>query len=447
MITPLLAVSSNMLRELLRRASSYMFLLLVVVSAAVIPHAASGESSLLMRLQLDVSYGMGLPIFLIGVAAVGLSAAALSREVETRRTQLLVTKPIASWQIVAGKFLGILLVVATLLFAVLCVFAVNVSLARRSSETEPWELKRAHAAFFTVRESAPVLHSHDDGLRGGDGPEEEGRSGKRGEHPHRVSWLRAHPGESLALPFRVSPRPGDDNELLRVIYRIYSSDPQGAPRLDVTWRVGPPGEDAKPFVEEQEALHGTPQELYLPVSVLSEGGELLLQLHNSMAADSRAVLLLNPERVEVLSIGGRFWPNVLRVFLLIFGQLLLLSSLCLLGSAVFAFPTVTFMGLFLYTAALSSGFLQETFDLYTSDSFQVRSTMEVVVKRMAALGSYMLSVLPDFSRLDPLGRLSGGRLLGVGELLHTLLWVVGVESLAAMGAAAWLFRRRELGKS
>ena len=75
MITPLLAVSSNMLRELLRRASSYMFLLLVVVSAAVVPRATSGESSLLMRLQLDVSYGMGLPIFLIGVAAVGLSAA------------------------------------------------------------------------------------------------------------------------------------------------------------------------------------------------------------------------------------------------------------------------------------------------------------------------------------------------------------------------------------
>jgi len=442
MIAPVLAVSSNLLRELVRRASSYVFLLLVVVCAAVVPHVASGESSLLMRLQLHVSYGIGLPVILIGIATVVLSAAALSREVETRRTQLLVTKPIASWQILAGKLLGLLVVVGALLCSVLCVFAVNVSLAGRGKGTNARELERVHLAFFTVRESFPVLRPHDDGPAGADGPEE------KGDHPHPVNWLRARPGESLTLPFRVIPRSSGQNEFLRVIYRIYSSDPLGAPRLAVTWRANPRSEDSARV--EQKALHGTPQEFYLPVSILSPDGTLSLDLHNSMAADSGAVLLLNPTRVEVLSVCGRFWPNVLRVFLLIFGQLLLLSSLCLLGSAVFAFPTVTFLGLFLYTTALTSGFLQETFDLYTGvghGSFHARNTLELIAESMATLGSQVLGVLPDFTRLDPLGRLWSGRVLSSGELLHVLAWAVGVKSLVAIWAAAWLFRRRELGST
>jgi len=399
-----------------------------------------------MRLQLDVSYGIGLPVFMIGIATVVLSAAALSREVETRRTQLLVTKPIASWQIFAGKLLGVLVVVGVLLVAVLGVFAVNVSLVARGEGTDARDLERVNRAFFTVRDSVSVLHPHDPAAEAEAGRVEPGRHDK-GPHARRVNWLRARPGESLTLTFSRIPTSSVDNELLRVIYRIYSADPQGAPRLKVVWSVRPHGPGEKAVVPiEEEALHGTPQELYLPATAVSPEGELRLQLHNSMPADSGLLLHLNPARVEVLSVCGHFWPNVLRAFLLIFGQLLLLSSLCLLGSALFAFPTVTFLGLFLYLTALTSGFLQETFDLYASVGHS-HNALEMIAERMAIVGTHVLGVLPDFARLDPLGRLWSGRVLSVGELLHVLVWPVGVNSIAALGVAACLFRRRELGKN
>ncbi len=469
---PLLAVAGNLLCEISRKRSTPFLVLLVAGSAFILPHVGGGDGTLKMRLQLAVTYGVGFPTFLLALATIA-AASGMAREIENRRIQVLVTKPIAAWQILLGRLVGIVIGDAVLLGLVLGALAVHVHLisgseARTEEDTlrqEPEDPVRPGPAekVFLARASlhAVVPPPPEGAVRAYVAALERDPHASKGLSPaalevrarRALRLLRVAPGGSGEIFFPGLPpgmaHAGDEEVIVR--YQVYSLRPWESPRVDLDWDVlsaiSAPvsGDEPVCTVRARQVLHGVPQGVALPARAFSADQGIRLRVRNPSPGDPGATLILDPEKVEVLYVHGRFWPNALRALALVLAQLALLASIGLLGGCFCTFPTSVFLGLFLYLTALSAGFLRETFDLFAGGS-----RGEGLIGRLegwtASFGSAVLSVLPDFATLDPVGRLAAGRAIGAAEMLLETAWIVGLEAAAALAAGAWILGRREVGR-
>jgi ABC-type transport system involved in multi-copper enzyme maturation permease subunit len=456
---PCLAVAANLARETVRQRASCCFFLLLAAAAFTLPRLAAGGATLRNKLQLAVEYGMGFPVLLIAIATVLLAAGSLSRELSSRRIQTLATKPISRWQIVLGKLLGILTLDAFLLLTVAGIFAGNAILLESEGGISGEERELARERFFTSRASVGPIPPPIDPkaledfvkARALDPPLTAGGKSREelaAEARRALRVLRIEPGGMVELVFEgvggEKDRPSDD---LLVRYQLQVSPPGGTSQVDSLWEVAGTALSA---VRERTSP-GAPHELKLPGSSLraggsaggSAGGALRLRVRNPAAADANLTLLLDPARVEVLAVYGRFWPNVFRGLLIVLAELFLLASLALFASALFTFPTASLLGFFVYLTGLASGFLRDAFAGVASGPPR-ESFTEWIGQALSVLGSLLIKVLPDFASLDPLSRLAEGRAVTAGELLREGLFIVLVEAGALNLAAAWFFSRREL---
>jgi ABC-type transport system involved in multi-copper enzyme maturation permease subunit len=109
------AIARNTAREALRSKVLYSilaFAVLVVAVAALFGSASIGDQ---MKFVKDFSL-MGVSVFGV-VIAVALGVSMLSKELGRRTILNVLSKPVARWQFVLGKFLGL---VATLALVVAC---------------------------------------------------------------------------------------------------------------------------------------------------------------------------------------------------------------------------------------------------------------------------------------------------------------------------------------
>jgi hypothetical protein len=469
---PILAVAGNLLREISRKRSTPFLVLLVAGSAFILPHVGGGGGTLRTRLQLAVTYGVGFPAFLLALATIA-TASGMAREIENRRIQVVVTKPIAAWQILLGRLVGMVIGNAVLLGLVLGALAIDVSFISGSEagtkedpvRQEPGDPVRPGAPekVFLARASlhAVVPPPPEGAVRAyvaaleRDAHASKGLSAADLEVRARraLRLLRVAPGGSGEILFPGLPpgaaRARDEEVIVR--YQVYSLRPWELPRVDLDWDVlypisaPAPGDEPVCTVRARQVLHGVPQGVALPAQAFSGDRWIRLRVRNPSPGDPGATLILDPEKVEVLYVHGRFWPNALRALALVLAQLALLASIGLLGGCVCTFPTSVFLGLFLYLTALSAGFLRETFALF-ADGSRGEGLIGRLEGWVVSFGSAVLSVLPDFATLDPVGRLAAGRAIGTAEMLGETAWMVGFEAAVALAAGAWILGRRELGK-
>jgi hypothetical protein len=449
---PALAVASSFVLEVARRRSSIACVLAVGALAVVLPGLPGGVGDLRSRLQRDASYGLGFPLILIALATISLAAGAIALDADRRRLDLVATKPAGRWQIVLGKLLGVLAVDAALLAAVLLGFAFRVEVIDRGRGASAEDVAAARDRFFTPRRKSPsepppvdpaalarlvkeIEESEEDGGRPGPTRREIEARARRA-----LSRLRVEPGKSAALRFQGLESEEDPGGRIFIRAVIHTSPPGLVPRFEVRWlQPDPPGAP----VASSSGATGVPHETRVPAA-LAAGGSLRLLLENPAGANQSAVLIAEPSAIEALYPSGRFWPNVLRAFAAAFASLFFLASVCILGSALFTFPTASLLGLFFYITGLGSSFFLDTFaDALAGPAGD--STLEVIEKALARFGKLVLRLLPDWAAIDPVERLAGGLAVPPDELAARAGWTVFVQGGIALAAAAFFFSRRELG--
>jgi hypothetical protein len=449
---PSLAIAANLLREVARRRSSILFLAVVAGLAVALPGLPGGGGDLRSRLQRDVSYGVGFPLLLIALATISLAAGAIALDADRRRLDLVVTKPARRWQVVLGKLLGILAIDAVLLASVLAGFALRVEVIESRRGVSAEEETAARERFFTPRRAAPsaappvdpaALERLMKEMEGSGGVEAGDARSARGieiRARRSLSRLRLEPGKTAALRFLDVTPEGDPAGPIFIRATIHSSPPGLAPRFECRWRrPDPPGD----LITSSRGVTGVPHETAFPAS-LSSGGALRVALENPAEENQSATLIADHAAIEALYAWGRFWPNVLRAFAAAFAALFFLASVCLLGSALFTFPTASLLGLFFYITGLGSSFLLDTFtDSLTGPAGD--TTLDQVERGLAGFGKLVFRLLPDWAAIDPVERLAGGLAVPGGELASRIGWTVFVQGGIALAAAAFFFRRRELG--
>ena len=89
-------------------------LLMVIIG---LPLTIKGDGTLGGRIQILLTYTLGVVMFILSMTTLWAGCAAISQEIAERQIHLIVAKPVGRLQIWIGKWLGLLLLNAALLLA------------------------------------------------------------------------------------------------------------------------------------------------------------------------------------------------------------------------------------------------------------------------------------------------------------------------------------------
>ncbi|MCA9302976.1 MAG: hypothetical protein KC996_02530, partial [Phycisphaerales bacterium] len=112
---PILAIARNVLSEALRMKISLVFIILLILLMATMPMVLDPDQTLRYRVQSFLRYSTGISFWLIALLVVFFGAATVTFEQREKVIWQTMTKPVAAWQYVLGKWLGVVSLAAVLL--------------------------------------------------------------------------------------------------------------------------------------------------------------------------------------------------------------------------------------------------------------------------------------------------------------------------------------------
>lgn len=112
---PITAVARNVLHEAVRMKVSLVFIVLLILLLALAPQSLKEDQPLRYRVQTWLQYGMGLSYAVLALLTLFLSAGTVAFEQRDKVIWQTMTKPVAPWQYVLGKWIGVMGLNAVLL--------------------------------------------------------------------------------------------------------------------------------------------------------------------------------------------------------------------------------------------------------------------------------------------------------------------------------------------
>jgi len=112
---PVLSVARNVLSEAVRLKLSLVFILLLMFLLATLPMLLDPQTPLRYRVQAFLQYSTGGAFWLIAVLTLLFSVSTVTLEQRSKIIWQTMTKPVAAWQYILGKWLGVVGLNAVLL--------------------------------------------------------------------------------------------------------------------------------------------------------------------------------------------------------------------------------------------------------------------------------------------------------------------------------------------
>jgi len=103
------AVARVTIAEGLRMKLAIVFIGLLVVTLPALFLMAKGDGTIKGRVQMFLGYSIGLTGFYLSLLTIFFSCRTLANEIATQQIVILATKPVPRWQILMGKWLGIMI--------------------------------------------------------------------------------------------------------------------------------------------------------------------------------------------------------------------------------------------------------------------------------------------------------------------------------------------------
>ena len=484
------AVARTLVDEALRMKIALIFIVALVLLLPILPLTTDVESMLKYRLQTFLAWSVMVTSVLLGLMTVFLAVGTITNEVHYRQIFVTLTKPLARWQYLLGKWLGIVLLDA--LLVVVCgagIYVFTQVLAQQPA--------RSAQDRQTVRDEILVA-------RRSLSPEPGQATNLQEQFEQRLRNLRQQsPGEfgQPGDPVAQLPKQKRDQIQKTIISQWYTLDAretgtyvfrglEEAKRLggQVQFQLKPQAGGTTPdgFVRLQMRVNGRPYRrdlvklsedtfhvLPIPADVINEDGELRIALRNAVLRDAsgrereQPSINFNPDDgLQVMYQVGTFEGNLTRSMILVWLHLCFLGMLGLAAGSFLGFPTASLLSLMVYAGGALTGYLRESLTYYSASPDEKMATFDKIVwvpseiinkfssgevwagiqivVRM--IGEGALWLIPSLSHYDPTARLSEGLIItwetvGSGFLFMGLIWT-GIVALLG-----WiLFHTRELAR-
>lgn len=481
---PIFAVARNVLAEAVRMKLSVVFIVLLVLAMAVLPQVFDSDNPLRHRMQSFLQYSTGGSFWIIALLTLFFSAGTVAFEQRDKIIWQTMTKPVAPWKYILGKWLGVVGLVAVLL----TVSASGVFLAteyfRRmpaTGEFAPYQTRSGEVAEDRLILETQVLTARtsiDPGIdfsindeqftRALDARIEQERltqqQGPGWRPPMSVvqgwrvelfnqavtQFLSVEPGQGELYTFEGLGHVRDAGRPLALVYRVDAEGNRPDRFYNVSFML--PGN----IIVTREIGLGYTHTLEISPDFIDPMGRLQIEVVNGQLVPSGASLAavtineeglvqqtmsFPPGGIQISYSAGSYHMNFFRVIGVLWVKLAFLSMVAIFAATFMSFPVACLVAVCVFLMAEGAGFIASSLEVYSvKDTEGDINPIKVAIASISYGVSSMFSVYAD---LRPTGRLVEGRLLGWGESARGVS-VLAIASAALYLAGVWIFRRREL---
>ncbi len=494
---PVLTIARNVLAEAIRMKISLVFIVMLFFVLAALPMLLNDNESLRYRVQGFLQYSTGFTYMFTALLVVFFGAATVSYEQREKVIWQTMTKPVAAWQYLLGKWLG----VSTLAAILLCVSAIGVF---QFTEFLRWQPAQGESAAFVPRDETDIT---EDRLK----LETQVLTARVASGPITVrpsSYQYAPDQPELKLPFtfgdegfqsaiesqiererRTNPSYNPDRRERAALLlglakdamtEYLSIDPRAEQYTEFTfvglqeakeknlpitlrYKINAEGnrpdmfyiltfffEDGTMFPPRKTGL-GFSHSLTITPDKINNDGELTLQIYNGQFfAESGDVLrfqanvntfTIPPDGLEISYSVGSYRSNFVRVYFVLWVKLALLAMLAVWASTFASFPVACLIAGGLFFIGETAGFVQGSLGAWGKTTVEGDPSLyRAVIYYIADNVSSLFTVYND---LRPTKRIAEGELLPWSRIASGV-FTLGVVTLLFFGLGTLIFRKRQL---
>jgi hypothetical protein len=476
---PVFAVARNMLIEATRMKVSVVFIVILIFAMAMLPGSLSPETPLRYRVQSFLQYGTGGSFWIIAVLVLFFSAASVAFEQRDKQIWQTMTKPVASWQYILGKWLGVSALAAALL--VVCSSGVflfteylrqqpavgeakyiapgdpragELTEDRRILETQVLSARESVVATVPLSMDDPDFQAgvkryiEENQVRDPEFARTPAVYDKVVNDLYKDLVLRSRmidPGAYKAFHFKGLARARASGQPLTLRYRVDAGSNAPDQLYHITFVIG------TLTYPSQDVTLGPTHSLSFPPTLIDDTGELEVIVHNSqvtfteegqpVVAPNAGTITIPADGFELTYRAGSYQVNYLRVAFILWVKLAFLAILAICAATFLSFPVACLVAFAVFVIAESTGFLSLSLEYYDAvNAGEKVLYYKVIVRGIGLAVAWMFKTYAD---LRPTGKLVDGRVLDWASVAWGTC-VLACWSLVLYGASVLVFRRREL---
>ncbi len=437
-----------------------VFLLVLAFLVLRLPFALTGDGTLTGRLQNFLDYALGAVGTLLALSTVLLSAATLSGEFKTNSLHMVITKPVARWQILLGKWIGVNLL--NLLMLILCgvsIYGFARLIVSRPEATSIPDHQKVHEVLWTARKSASATRPDEEMVKEaaalvqqrieqGVTPSQAG-STELEERFQQLDaiWRTIGPQEDRVYLFENLPPPRTEDEYVQVRFSVRARPLPVDEMIELGWVFLDPETGAWLHEPRVERRRSAQIHQFLVRSEVIRGGKASLLVRNlSMPEKPYRVTFEQNYPLQILYHVSTFEQNYLKTLGFIALRLGFLSALGVFLGTFVSFPVGAFCGLTWLLVCLGRPFWMEAIGANMTRRIAEIDPYGPLGPIVRPILTWVLRILfPDFAELSGNSRLIDGLYIANDGLLWGTahVFVLG-GSLLLVG---WLiFREREVAE-
>jgi len=472
-MTRVIAIALIAVRSAVR---SRLFLSLagvLLIAVFGLPLTVKGDGTVTGQVKIMIGYTLALSTAILGAATVWTACASVAKEIEQRQIRLIAVKPVRTFQILVGKWLGLAALNAVLLCLVGVTFVALLRWNTRPSILSGEDRQALHEEILTGRRLiAPRVHPVDQQaqsalerlIREKRIPPTISRTLALREVKRRLLTQHATvvPGGARQWIFDVPARlrhappltPGAADSPVSVRFRL-SSAAGDEHQVAGTWNARASartatgnggrqsfGEDVYKFtIGGCRGAHRFP----VPLSVIQPGEQLIVRFENADRDLSSTAIFGSGDGVELLIRESTFEANLLRSLIVVFCYLMLLAALGLIAGSVLSFPVATFVATSVLAVSLMSHYAVHVSILgHTHHHGLEKPEPSLLHATGERLSECVDAVVAPVLKFNPVGALSDGILVSWKSTARAAA-LLGFLYPACLGLIGWFFlSRREL---
>ena len=353
---PVLAIATLTIREALRSRLVLLLIVLILAVAFGMPHILKGDGTPASLVRMTISYTLGTTIGLIALASLWTSCGLVAREISRHTLPLVRVKPVLTWQIWLGKWIGQLALILPAL--VITYLATGVTVFRQLSRDPEVAAGMIHAReivkpqLLSLQQQLRYILAQSPPTERTPREEREYRRHLRKELPYHSAALSS--GQTWNWKFRLKTPPSPDRPMwLRL---RFETDAFTRPAIKAQCRL----QGVQTNGEIEFILDDFPSriiEIPLDAAPFQGDTDLNLIITHSGGEDAGPLVIQPRQHIELLVPKMGILSNILRSLLV---NLSILGFLAALGTAcgtAFSFPVAAFCSSALLVAALVSNFV------------------------------------------------------------------------------------------
>lgn len=392
----------------------------------------SGDGTAEGKFKVFVTYSFLISSIIFTITNISLSSSSISGEWKKKTLLILDVKPIKRWEIILGKWFGILAINVVLIICFLLSMTFSSVLVSRNLKRNFPEYRNI---FTTEAELFPIpvdksSQSETSGFMSFF--QMSSKASKGGKETYAVP-----PQESMAWTFKGIHKSSDN---LYLSYRFQTSGPEGQQILGY-WLAGNPSIEA-PFELETNLSKDKVHRLPVSSEAVSNDGELNVVYLN--IEPTNISVLFPKSDFKILYPQGNYWVNLIRGGV---NLLILVTFICSVGLC-FSCIVSNLTAVLSTSILISISYLHDFIEIMTSSIFaeiQTQQTVEIIHRISYPMLKFIVFILPPLDKALPHSYIGNFLLIPSAYLIALFIRIILLGALPLLIIAIIYLSHRELG--